>query len=190
MKRLDTVVLQARLSHILNVLRYGTTREKGIIASDMWQAQIWAGTSTPITQIDKPTAKALAKNMTGAPWTAVVMVQAAGLGYRIRGGPAHEPPFSNDKAIMEVVDMDENERSELQTWRRARGLLWVGQLLRPAGRSVRGRWCQEVWEITKSVGPLQVVMSRIFEAGRTRLLHAGAPTANFFWTLVSRIDGY
>ena len=95
-----------------------------------------------------------------------VSLRAAAPLYQISNLMTHDPPADRDVVIMECVGMFSNESEALQSWRRDLQLVWMSQLLRGDGRTVRWRYRAAVKLARSGNGHLATVMNRIFPSAQ------------------------
>ena len=182
-KRLHTAVMQARLQILMQMHEYGTAKERSVIRADLWHAQIWVGSSTPVTELSAQQAAMVDSGSEQAPWTALVLLQLAHHGYRIRGIWRNDPPSERDVAIMEVVGMTVQERRALHEWRRRHSLLWLSQLLQPDGKAVAWRWRKQLTADMERSAELSSVLQRMFPSMQSAAVATGRLTASAWWRI-------
>ena len=187
--RLQTITLMQRMQHMLQLHLYGTRREQVMMQADLWAAQLWAGTSTPAAELTREQALRLRHGRSEAPWTAVVLLQMAEAGYKVRGLGSNPRPAERDVAVMEATELDEFEWDALQEWRRGKGILWMSQLLQGDGCTVSNRWHADIAAGKRSDGPLGRALSRLFPSSTTPRVSTGRLNGTAGWRL-RRDDGF
>ena len=169
-QRLEDVVMCTRAQHLAQMTRFGTDSERAVMRAALWQAWVYFGERTPPTELSRKQAGDL-KIDGAAPWAAVALHQLAINGYKLRGVDWGDKAAANDVPLRHAVPADSATQLQLvDEWRRARGILWLSQMLRADGRTLRARYQRDVAEARAESGKLAEWMKRLFpEHGRSRV---------------------
>ena len=176
--RLTTEVTKGRLRLFQNmaVSRFATENDLGRAMTHL--AQRWAGSSTPVNMMHVDDLRLLLPLDGSAPQSAHMFYELRSLGYSLAVGWRCEPLACGDAAIYDALldaaggddaSMTDEELASFQTWRRAAKVMWVSELLRADGRTLRSRFDRDLQRRARNceVEALRLCMVA-FGHGRTR----------------------
>ena len=158
------------------VSRFAT--ENGLGRAMTHLAQRWAGSSTPVNMMHVDDLRLLLPLDGSAPQSAHMFYELRSLGYSLAVGWRCEPLACGDATIYDALldaaggddaAMTDEELVSFQTWRRAAKVMWVSELLRADGRTLRSRFERDLQRRARNceVEALQLCMVA-FGHGRTR----------------------
>ena len=176
--RLTTEVTKGRFRLFQNmaVSRFATENDLGRAMAHL--AQRRAGSSTPVSMMHVDDLRLLISLDGSAPQSAHMFYELRSLGYSLAVGWRCEPLASGDATIYGALldaaggddaAMADEELASFRTWRRASKVMWVSELLRADGRTLRSRFDRDLQRRARNceVDALRLCMVA-FGHGRTR----------------------
>ena len=129
------------------VSRFATENDLGRAMTHL--AQRWAGSSTPVSMMHAGDLRLLLPLDGSAPQLAHMFYELQSLGYSLAVGWRCEPLACGDATIYDALldaaggddaSMTDEKLASFQIWRRAAKVMWVSELLRADGRTLRTRF--------------------------------------------------
>ena len=110
-------------------------------------AQRWGGLSHPVNMMDTKHLRLLQPVDSTAPQAVHLIAELRELGYKLAVGWANRPYAESDISIVDCylaaagdTGRDDADMAALQQWRRRHGVMWVSDLLRADGRTLKHRF--------------------------------------------------
>ena len=116
-------------------------------------ARRWAGSSTSVSMMHVDDLRLLLPLDGSVPQSAHMFYELRSLGYSLAVGWRCEPLACSDATIYDALldaagdddaPMTDEELVSFQTWQRAAKVMWVSELLRADGRTVRARFDRDL----------------------------------------------
>ena len=158
------------------VSRFATENDLGRAMTHL--AQRWAGSSTPVSMMRVGDLRLLLPLGGSAPQSAHMFYELRSLGYSLAVGWRCEPLACDDATIYDALldaaggddaFMTDEELANFQIWRRAAKVMWVSELLRAGGRTLRTRFDRDLQRRVRNCEEEALRLCMVaFGHGRTR----------------------
>ena len=158
------------------VSRFATENDLGRAMTHL--AQRWAGSSTPVNMMHVGDLRLLLPLGGSAPQSAHMFYELRSLGYSLAVGWRCEPLACGDATIYDALldaaggddaFMTDEELASFQIWRRAAKVMWVSELLRADGRTLRTRFDRDLQRRVRNCEEEALRLCMVaFGHGRTR----------------------
>ena len=167
--------------------------ENGMAMAMVRLAQRWCGASTPVNMLHADDLKLFHPLDSSAPQAAHMFYELRSLGYSMVMGWVNEPYAAGDATIYDVLltaagegkGLKDSELANMQKWRRDNKVMWVSELLRADGRTLRQRFTVGLKHAVTNCEPDAMRLCKIaFGSGRT----APGPTARVGLPLAAAWD--
>ena len=191
--RLSTEVTKARLRLFQAMMTSRFDTENGMAMAMVRLAQRWCGASTPVNMLHADDLKLFHPLDSSAPQAAHMFYELRSLGYSLVMGWVNEPYAAGDATIYDVLltaagegkGLKDSELANMQKWRRDNKVMWVSELLRADGRTLRQRFTVGLKHAVTNCEPDAMRLCKIaFGSGRT----APGPTARVGLPLAAAWD--
>ena len=145
--RLTTEVTKARLRQFQSLISSTYESETSLAMGMLRMAQRWGGLSHPVNMMDAKHLRLLQPVDSTAPQAVHLISELRELGYKLAVGWVSRPRAESDVSIVDCylaaagdTGRDDADVAALQRWRRRHGIMWVSELLRADGRTLRHRF--------------------------------------------------
>ena len=145
--RLTTEVTKARLRQFQSLISSTYESETSLAMGMLRMAQRWGGLSHPVNMMDVKHLRLLQPVDSTAPQAVHLISELRELGYKLAVGWVSRPRAESDLSIVDCylaaagdTGRDDADVAALQRWRRRHDIMWVSELLRADGRTLRHRF--------------------------------------------------
>ena len=145
--RLTTEVTKARLRQFHSMIGSTYDYETSLAMGMLRMAQRWCGLSYPVNMVNTSQLWLLLPVGSTAPQAVHLIAKLRELGYKLAVGWVSRPCVESDMTIVDCylaaagdTGRDDADMAALQQWRRRHDVMWVSELLRADGRTLKHRF--------------------------------------------------
>ena len=145
--RLTTEVTKARLRQFQSMISSTYDSETSLAMGMLRMAQRWGGLSHPVNMMNTSQLRLLQPADSTAPQAVHLIAELRELGYKLAVGWVSRPCAESDISIVDCylaaagdTGRDDTDVAALQQWRRRHDVMWVSELLRADGRTLKHRF--------------------------------------------------
>ena len=145
--RLTTEVTKARLRQFQSLISSTYDSETSLTMGMLQMAQRWGGLSHPVNMMDTEHLRLLQPVDSTAPQAIRLIAELRELGYKLAVGWVSRSYAESGISVVDCylaaagdTGRDDADVAALQQWRRHHGVMWVSELLRADGRTLKHRF--------------------------------------------------
>ena len=149
--QLATEVTKARLRQFQSMITSSAAADCSVAMAMVSLAQRWCGSSKPVNMLSTDELHLLEPLDATAPQAAHMFHELRRLGYKVAVGWVVRPQAAGDETIYDaymreagITGRTEEEIARLQRWRRENDVMWVSELFRADGITLRDRFMKNL----------------------------------------------